>query len=534
MNNKGFTLVELLVVIVIMGVIMGMSWPVITRIQENNEINKYNKYGEALVEAAKLYVDSYEEDIFYYEDDLTDEQRRMGQCTYITYSDLYDHLLIKDFNVNGVTCNSESTFVRVVRKKGKYSYDVFLGCGYKKDNNAQLTNASGDIFYTYPEENTLNYMNTTACSRLHENSGPPVAKVTYVYSCPYKYNSGPYVNLEWIAEDDDTESQEIMYCLSESATECSNWWSNDYYDHGYTSDSYTFKGRDYDGSTQTVYIHLRDLSGKTSATPVSVKIYKMCSSTTKYYRSYGSCSKRCGGGVQTNTYYLKDYYNSNKVTCSEDITEEEPCNTYSCCDYVYSDCEYFNPINNDNIGNFDKPICNGACGNPIENQLVKAKCTYYSALEQDMFCGENVDTVKLAPCPGEAKECVEVEPPWPNVSNGDYWCNNRNWDAGVPTTCVAQRYPEYQKLSFSRNLYYHGDKYNEQNFIVYTQFVDNTTAEIYCEGKWQECANYRNIGDERKNVTVLLYARFEDGTRSPYLYINVVAPGSPADVSLVD
>ena len=40
-NTKGFTLVELLAVIVILGVITGMSWPVIRRLQEQNTLNKF-------------------------------------------------------------------------------------------------------------------------------------------------------------------------------------------------------------------------------------------------------------------------------------------------------------------------------------------------------------------------------------------------------------------------------------------------------------------------------------------------------------
>ena len=42
MNKNGFTLVELLVAIVILGIIMGMSWPAIRRLQENNTYQKEN------------------------------------------------------------------------------------------------------------------------------------------------------------------------------------------------------------------------------------------------------------------------------------------------------------------------------------------------------------------------------------------------------------------------------------------------------------------------------------------------------------
>ena len=78
-NRKGFTLVELLVVITLLGIITGFSWPAITRLREGNKTTKYKSYGDAMIAAAKLYIDSYEEDLFLYENDLSDEQKEIGQ-----------------------------------------------------------------------------------------------------------------------------------------------------------------------------------------------------------------------------------------------------------------------------------------------------------------------------------------------------------------------------------------------------------------------------------------------------------------------
>ena len=161
-NSKGFTLVELLVVIVIIGVITMMAWPMISRMQNDNKADQYKKYGEAMISAAKLYVDSYEEDIFRYEDDLTELEREQGQCAFITFQDLKSNSLIKDFDYNEISCNSDSTFVRVTRKDGKYKYKYFLGCGNKKSGGAKLSDS--DIYYTLPKENTLNRMDAENCT----------------------------------------------------------------------------------------------------------------------------------------------------------------------------------------------------------------------------------------------------------------------------------------------------------------------------------------------------------------------------------
>ena len=160
-NRKGFTLVELLVVIVIIGVITGLSWPILRRVQDSSKMSKYEKYGDSLVAAAKLYVDSYEEDIFNYEDDLSEAQKNQGQCTYIMYEELKEHALIKDYNVDGMSCNSDATFVKVTRKKGNYTYQFFLGCGDKKADGSKLS--EDEVYFTLPVQNQYNVPDYAAC-----------------------------------------------------------------------------------------------------------------------------------------------------------------------------------------------------------------------------------------------------------------------------------------------------------------------------------------------------------------------------------
>ena len=58
-NGKGFTLTELLVAVVILGIVTGMSFPVIRRIRESNEKKQYEMYSNSITYSSKLYVDSY-------------------------------------------------------------------------------------------------------------------------------------------------------------------------------------------------------------------------------------------------------------------------------------------------------------------------------------------------------------------------------------------------------------------------------------------------------------------------------------------
>ena len=117
-NNKGFTLIEVLVAITIMGIITVMALPGVQQLQSRNRERKYEKYGESLVSSAKLYVDSNEEDIFGY---------AVSGCADITFSELEAKALAKDYETNGITCVGnmtnadlrDDTIIHVEKKNNK-------------------------------------------------------------------------------------------------------------------------------------------------------------------------------------------------------------------------------------------------------------------------------------------------------------------------------------------------------------------------------------------------------------------------------
>lgn len=57
MNKKGFTLVELLAVVVIMALIMALAYPAITGMINSSNQRKYEAFEKSMTEYAKAYYD---------------------------------------------------------------------------------------------------------------------------------------------------------------------------------------------------------------------------------------------------------------------------------------------------------------------------------------------------------------------------------------------------------------------------------------------------------------------------------------------
>lgn len=61
MNNKGFTLVELLSVLVIITIIMGLAFPSIQGLVNSGNQKKYEAYEKSMTEYAKVYFEDTRE-----------------------------------------------------------------------------------------------------------------------------------------------------------------------------------------------------------------------------------------------------------------------------------------------------------------------------------------------------------------------------------------------------------------------------------------------------------------------------------------
>ncbi len=122
-NKKGFTLIELIVTIAIMGILLIIALPQVSKIKEANKYKKYEVYKSSIERAAKLYTDSNSKDMFGYQN---------SGCVRIPYSILKKANLIKNFPDNEISCSvDEETYVDVNKANNEFLYKTSMICRKK-------------------------------------------------------------------------------------------------------------------------------------------------------------------------------------------------------------------------------------------------------------------------------------------------------------------------------------------------------------------------------------------------------------------
>lgn len=119
MNKKGFTLIEVIIVITIIGVIFTVSIPLINNIKNSNKTKKITTYEKSIIEATKLYTDTHEEDMF---------GSIPNSCTELNYDKLKEKNLIKDLKNDNLNCVHTKPVIRVKKINNKLIYKVYVKC----------------------------------------------------------------------------------------------------------------------------------------------------------------------------------------------------------------------------------------------------------------------------------------------------------------------------------------------------------------------------------------------------------------------
>ena len=202
MNKKGFTLIELIVVIAIMGVILILALPQISSIQSANRDRKYEAYKESFVSASKLYVDNHARDMFGYND---------SGCAIIKYSDLKGSNLIKDFASIDVTCSRDTdTFVEVRKVGNNYKYAGSLVC---RSKDGQIVKSikddlEGSSCVNEPDENGPIITSNPSSHNWVQTKN---LKVNIIVSDVSGLNRNIGIQYHWVNLDNGSTSQTYTY-----------------------------------------------------------------------------------------------------------------------------------------------------------------------------------------------------------------------------------------------------------------------------------------------------------------------------------
>lgn len=147
MKNKGFTLVELLGVIVVLAIVGGIATLAITNYIGNSKEKVYRNY----VATLKTTVEDYLIDDFAKNGNLLPN---VGGSSTFTLNDLINAKVIEELkDPNGGTCNQTTTIVTVKRDVDtdinfNLTYDVYLDCPRATVTCTNYTNAN-DCTLTY-------------------------------------------------------------------------------------------------------------------------------------------------------------------------------------------------------------------------------------------------------------------------------------------------------------------------------------------------------------------------------------------------
>ncbi len=193
-NNKGFTLIEVLVAVTIMGIITAMALPEVQQLQSRNRDRKFESYASSLESSAKLYLDANEEDVFGY---------ALSGCADISFKELHSKALAKDYLTNGISCDNDQSFVHIEKNDNKYTYKAYITC--KKD---------GKVEYKTP--GTMTKCDNTT---LGYNSGSLKVNINVSNASTWTMQKTAEITISTDAEDGLLPNSFASYCLSTSTSE---------------------------------------------------------------------------------------------------------------------------------------------------------------------------------------------------------------------------------------------------------------------------------------------------------------------------
>ena len=206
-NRKGFTLVELLAVIVIIGIVIGISIPAVTAVQKRLINQRVNTFYKMVGEAADAYIEEYSDDF-----DIS------STCYDIPYKELITNELLTETDI---TCLREShnnlegiIQAKKVEGHNTFTYSYYLTC-YDKETGKPLKESEAvpegcqgvnggykiSVLPVYEESNEPYYGEWTSKSIKYklESKSPyyyPIRDFQYKVSGSFEWKNGTVIDGE--------------------------------------------------------------------------------------------------------------------------------------------------------------------------------------------------------------------------------------------------------------------------------------------------------------------------------------------------
>ncbi|MBE6155728.1 MAG: prepilin-type N-terminal cleavage/methylation domain-containing protein [Firmicutes bacterium] len=189
-----------------------------------------------------------------------------------------------------------------------------------------------------------------------------------------RYNSNN-TTASLMGSDSHSGVDKVCLTLTNNSNTCA--WidvSNSSYSTYYYFNSYNGSG-----DSHILYAFVKDNAGNvSSAGSYYYRLYKTCDQTTSYSSGTTQCTKKCGGGVQYNTFETYDYYFGS--SCGTKQSGPYSCNTQDCCSSTYEVCG-------------SASACSTSCGMGTASKFCLTYSNYNGALcgsgYQTSFCYEN-------------------------------------------------------------------------------------------------------------------------------------------------
>lgn len=151
MNKKGFTLVELILVVVILGIISVIVFPGIMKSLNQSKVNSAKAIEKVLRENLELYNIDHKDDIWCNDDGIENNCLNTGDTETVTIQELYN--TNPDIDMGKCLLQNNDSLQITKKENGTFSYTVEIVCG----NNLKESRESPKIVKNFDNLSTDDY-----------------------------------------------------------------------------------------------------------------------------------------------------------------------------------------------------------------------------------------------------------------------------------------------------------------------------------------------------------------------------------------